>query len=87
LSSRTYYISTIFVVYSLSACRDTNRPARHRLSTIITSDQIIVLHKGKIVERGTHADLLEAKGSYHAMWEKQTTAEKKAAEAAAETKE
>ncbi|KAF6822397.1 heavy metal tolerance protein [Colletotrichum musicola] len=49
----------------------------HRLSTITTSDQIVVLHKGQIVERGTHNELLALKGRYHAMWEKQTTIEKK----------
>ncbi|KAI1858131.1 hypothetical protein JX265_010799 [Neoarthrinium moseri] len=48
----------------------------HRLSTITNSDQIVVLHKGKVVERGTHAALLESRGRYFAMWEKQTTAEK-----------
>ncbi|KAF0316355.1 heavy metal tolerance protein [Colletotrichum asianum] len=52
----------------------------HRLSTITTSDQIVVLHKGKIVERGTHSELLSLQGRYHAMWEKQTTIEKKAQE-------
>lgn len=50
---------------------------RHRLSTITTSDQIIVLHKGKIVERGTHDELLALQGRYHAMWEKQTNTERK----------
>ncbi|TDZ15241.1 ABC transporter aclQ [Colletotrichum orbiculare MAFF 240422] len=49
----------------------------HRLSTITTSDQIVVLHKSKIVERGTHSELLALGGRYHAMWEKQTTIEKK----------
>ncbi|KAM0273590.1 hypothetical protein ACHAQH_008253 [Verticillium albo-atrum] len=48
----------------------------HRLSTITTSDQILVLHKGKIAESGTHEDLLALRGRYHAMWEKQTTSEK-----------
>lgn len=37
----------------------------------------MVLHKGHIVERGTHNELLTLKGRYHAMWEKQTTIEKK----------
>ncbi|KAF2967963.1 hypothetical protein GQX73_g5642 [Xylaria multiplex] len=49
----------------------------HRLSTIVDSDQIIVLHKGKVIERGTHSELLELRGSYHAMWEKQTATDKK----------
>ncbi|KAM0323758.1 hypothetical protein ACHAQA_008695 [Verticillium albo-atrum] len=48
----------------------------HRLSTITKSDQILVLHKGEIVERGTHDSLLASRGRYHAMWEKQTTSEK-----------
>lgn len=49
----------------------------HRLSTITTSDQIVVLHKGKIVEHGSHHELLELGGRYHAMWKKQTTIEKR----------
>ncbi|KAF7560548.1 hypothetical protein G7046_g3591 [Stylonectria norvegica] len=49
----------------------------HRLSTITTSDQILVLHKGKIVERGTHTELLALHARYHSMWEKQTTIENK----------
>ncbi|CRK40981.1 hypothetical protein BN1723_015829 [Verticillium longisporum] len=48
----------------------------HRLSTITTSEQIIVLHQGKIAERGTHNDLLALRGKYYAMWEKQTISEK-----------
>lgn len=48
---------------------------RHRLSTITNSDQIIVVHQGKVVERGTHKELLGLKGRYFAMWEKQTRTE------------
>lgn len=36
----------------------------HRLSTVISADRIIVLHKGRIVEQGTHQELLEKNGYY-----------------------
>ena len=40
----------------------------HRLSTVMDADQILVLNHGRIVERGSHAQLLEAKGEYARMW-------------------
>jgi ATP-binding cassette subfamily B protein len=40
----------------------------HRLSTVMDADQILVLSHGRIVERGTHRQLLDAKGEYARMW-------------------
>ena len=53
----------------------------HRLSTITTADQILVLHSGKVVESGTHDELLTLKGRYASMWRKQIRAQKAAEEA------
>jgi ABC-type transport system involved in Fe-S cluster assembly fused permease/ATPase subunit len=44
----------------------------HRLSTIVEADQILVVDKGEIIERGTHSELLEIGGKYCELWTKQT---------------
>ncbi|PUA16430.1 ABC transporter ATP-binding protein/permease [Glaciimonas sp. PCH181] len=43
----------------------------HRLSTIADAQQILVLDHGRIIERGTHGQLLAAAGAYSQMWERQ----------------
>jgi len=43
----------------------------HRLSSVMHAKEILVLDEGKIIERGTHQELLTQKGWYQRMWEKQ----------------
>ena len=45
--------------------------AAHRLSTVKKADQILVLQQGKLVEQGTHSDLLALKGTYHQLVQEQ----------------
>jgi ATP-binding cassette, subfamily B, bacterial len=56
----------------------------HRLSTIMHADIIYVLEKGKITEKGSHAELVKKKGLYYAMWRQQVGERKTVV---AETKE
>jgi ATP-binding cassette subfamily B protein len=43
----------------------------HRLSTIVHADQILVMEHGRVIERGTHQDLIAAQGAYAQMWQMQ----------------
>ena len=40
----------------------------HRLSTVMNADEILVMEAGRVIERGTHADLLQREGAYAQMW-------------------
>ncbi|MBN9281794.1 MAG: ATP-binding cassette domain-containing protein, partial [Hyphomicrobium denitrificans] len=48
----------------------------HRLSTIIHADNILVLDAGRVVEQGTHAELVTRRGLYAGLWARQRQAEK-----------
>lgn len=47
----------------------------HRLSTVVGADEILVLDKGRVAERGSHAELLERDGLYAALWHRQREAD------------
>lgn len=57
----------------------------HRLSTIVEAETILVLHRGQAVERGTHQQLLAAKGRYYQMYQLQLAGEELAASAREES--
>ncbi|MBP3216991.1 MAG: ABC transporter ATP-binding protein, partial [Lachnospiraceae bacterium] len=43
----------------------------HRLSTIVNADIILLVHDGKIIERGTHAELMKQRGAYYDLYTRQ----------------
>ncbi|WP_320783225.1 ABC transporter ATP-binding protein [Streptomyces sp. CRN 30] len=56
------------------ADRKTLLVVAHRLSTVVDADQILVLEDGAVTERGTHAELVTAGGTYASFWESRTRA-------------
>ena len=71
----TFTEQDIQVALKLVSRNRTTLVIAHRLSTVVDADQIIVLEKGVIAERGTHAELLMLKGLYARMWNRQQEAE------------
>ncbi len=55
--------------------RRTTLVIAHRLSTLAHADKVIVLEDGRIIQQGSHADLVEAEGLYRRLWTIQTSLE------------
>jgi ATP-binding cassette subfamily B protein len=55
----------------LATCHSTTIVIAHRLSTLLHMDRILVFEQGKIVESGTHKELLEEEGLYKNLWNTQ----------------
>ncbi|WP_294394136.1 ABC transporter ATP-binding protein/permease [uncultured Sphingomonas sp.] len=80
LDSRTE--AAIQDTLELIAQRRTTIIVAHRLSTIVHADEIIVMDKGHVAERGTHAGLVAQDGLYAEMWARQQAEQREAEEAA-----
>ncbi|MCP1676123.1 ATP-binding cassette subfamily B protein [Natronocella acetinitrilica] len=61
----------VLAALAAATVRRTTLAIAHRLSTIMNADAILVLDQGRVVEQGTHVQLLAAGGLYHALWQQQ----------------
>jgi ATP-binding cassette subfamily B protein len=66
------------------AAQHTTLVIAHRLSTVVEADRILVMSSGRVIESGTHAQLLATGGVYREMWELQLK-ERETVAAAAES--
>ena len=66
------------------AAQHTTLVIAHRLSTVVDADRILVMAAGRVIEQGTHGELLAADGVYREMWELQRKEREQGAPAAAE---
>jgi ATP-binding cassette subfamily B protein len=60
-----------------AAAHHTTLVIAHRLSTVVDADQILVMEQGRIVEQGSHLQLLERQGAYARLWTLQQQEEHK----------
>jgi ATP-binding cassette subfamily B protein len=67
--------SQILDALALRRGRSTTIVIAHRLSTLMTADEILVLDRGRVVQRGTHEQLKDAPGMYQRVWMIQNTME------------
>lgn len=68
-------ISEQYVQETIRSLRDSGKTIiliAHRLSTIMEADAIVVIDKGKVLEKGTHLELLAQRGQYETLWRQQT---------------
>ena len=64
--------AAIYATLARAAQERTVISVTHRLASVVNADLIIVLENGRLVEQGTHRELLEACGAYHHLWQEQS---------------